>query len=252
MRIIRRIHNVALELSCRGRGIEWTINGIRYRVDPRHRHRLAHAYEDTVARVLAERVRPGELCLNVGANVGAYVLQFAHWSAPTGRIIAFEPNPAALGVLRRHIRMNNLEHRVIAVPVAIADQVTTATLYVMDADGMARLGAPNFLLGARTTPLPVSVTTLDSYCEARDLEPDWLIVDIEGLEIAALRGCARLIKRVPHLQMIIEMHPSVWPASGTSRREAEALLAAFGLRAESLTGQVDPFAQHGQVLLTRQ
>ena len=252
LRGVRRAYTIWLELVSGAQGIPWTINGITYRVEPKHRHQLAHQYEEGVARFLRERVRPGELCLNIGANIGAYVLQFCHWSAPSGRVIAFEPNPAALAVLQRHVKMNGLESRVVTVPQAAGDEVGSAILHALDADGMARLGAPNALIGERSTPVRVPVTTIDNYCNAEDIEPDWLIIDIEGFEVAALRGCRRLISRATGLKIIVEMHPNIWPSSGTDRAEAEALIADVGLRAESLTGQANPFADYGQIVLTRQ
>jgi len=96
---MRPAYESLLEWSGRGRGAAWTINGVEYRVDPHHRHRLGRDYDAPVAAFLRERVKPGALCVDVGANVGVYVLQFAHWSAPAGRVVAFEPNPGAHAVL---------------------------------------------------------------------------------------------------------------------------------------------------------
>ena len=64
----------------RGRGVQWTINGVTFHVDPRHRHQLSPNYDAPVAAFLAKRVRLVNVCINVGANVGVYVLQFANWS----------------------------------------------------------------------------------------------------------------------------------------------------------------------------
>ncbi|HMF57367.1 MAG TPA: hypothetical protein VK619_13575, partial [Pyrinomonadaceae bacterium] len=44
-----------------GRGIPWAINGVTYRVDPHHRHRLGQSYDAPVAAFLRERIKPGAL-----------------------------------------------------------------------------------------------------------------------------------------------------------------------------------------------
>src|SRR5882762_3437602 len=93
IRRTRPVYESFLAWSGHGQGIPWAINGVTYRVDPHYRDRLGQNYDAPVAAFLRERVKPGALCLDVGANVGVYVLQFAHWSAPTGRVVAFEPNP---------------------------------------------------------------------------------------------------------------------------------------------------------------
>lgn len=237
-------------LGWSGKGIAWPINGVTYRIDPHHRHRLGQNYDAPVAAFMRERVRPGALCVDVGANVGVYVLQFAHWSAPTGRIIAFEPNPVARMVLEKHLQMNGVAERVTVVPAAVGASCGEATLYAADADGMSRLGEPNKLIADRVSEITVSVLTLDDYCAANRLMPDWLLLDIEGFEIAALKGARELIKNCRRdLGIVVEMHPDLWDSAGTTRAEAETLLTALGLRAVPLTGQSDPLGEYGLVYL---
>lgn len=248
VRNMRPVYETLLDWSSGGRGVPWAINGVTYRVDPHHRQRLGQEYDAEVAAFLRARVKPGALCFDVGANVGVYVLQFAYWSRPTGRIVAFEPNPSALAVLRRHVAFNQLNNRVEVKPAAVGATAGEATLYAADADGMSRLGAPNVLIADRVTSIAVPVITLDDYCEATGLAPDWLLIDIEGFEIQALIGASELLKNRA-LQMVVEMHPNVWDSAGTKRSHAETILAEFGLRAVPLTGQADPLSEYGLVYL---
>jgi FkbM family methyltransferase len=253
VRRLRPHYELLLDWSGKGRGIPWNINGETYRIDPHHRHRLGQNYDATVAAFLRERVAPGALCLDVGANVGVYVLQFARWSGPTGHVVAFEPNPGAREILHKHIRMNGLTEQVTVAPVAVGASACEAVLFAAGADGMSRLGAPNKKIANRVSPLAVSVVTLDAYCQSRNLVPDWLFIDIEGFEIAALAGARETIQsRGRNLGIIVEMHPNVWDSADTTRRKAEALLAELGLEALPLTGQADPLGEHGLVHLAYQ
>ncbi|HEY0407254.1 MAG TPA: FkbM family methyltransferase [Pyrinomonadaceae bacterium] len=255
-RFIRRLrpaYESLLEWSGRGRGAAWAINGVVYRVDPHCRHRLGQNYDAPVARFLRERVRPGALCIDVGANVGVYVLQFAHWSGPTGQVVAFEPNPTARAILEKHVRMNALTERVRVVNAAVGATSGEAILYAAEADGMSRLGAPNKELAGNFYEVAVSVMTLDDYCAAERLKPDWLLIDIEGFEMAALAGARELINNCRgELGIIVEMHPSVWDSANTTRAGAEALLADLNLRAVPLMGQADALGEHGLVHLAYQ
>ena len=232
------------------KGISWAINGVTYRVDPHQRHRLGQNYDAPVADFLRERVKPGALCLDVGANVGIYVLQFAYWSRPNGRVVSFEPNPGARAVLEKHVEMNGLAKRVQIVPAAVAAASGEQILYAVDADGMSRLGKPNRALAGNVHEIEVPVTTLDEYCEVASLRPDWLFLDIEGFEIAALSGARKLIEsRRGELGIVVEMHPNVWDSANTTRAGAESLLDQLGLRAIPLTGQEDALGDHGIVHL---
>jgi FkbM family methyltransferase len=250
VRRLRPVYESVLELSAGGRGMPWEINGVTYRVDPRQRHRLGQNYDAPVADFIRARIRPGAVCVDVGANVGVYVLQFAHWSGAGGRVVAFEPNPGAREVLARHVGMNGLGGRVEVVPAAVGARPGSATLYAADADGMSRLGAPNVLIAERVSELTVPVVTLDDFCRERALEPDWLFLDIEGFEIAALEGARELVgRRGAAINIVVEMHPDVWDSAGTTRAGAEALLDELGVCAVALTGQADPLGEHGIVYL---
>jgi FkbM family methyltransferase len=250
VRHLRPVYEWLLHLLTAGKGIPWVINGSIYRIDPRHRHRVGHEYDVPVAEFLRKNVRPGDVCLNVGANVGVYVFQFCSWSAPDGQVFAFEPNPTTVPVLRRHIDLNDLGDRVRIVPVAVGDKSDQETLYAAAADGMSRLGSPNPLIGESASPISVTVVTLDEYCEEHGLVPDWIFMDIEGFEIRALMGARRLIQQcASRLQIILEMHPNSWESAGTSREHFEDLIATFDRHVIPLTGQVDPWRDHGLVYL---
>jgi FkbM family methyltransferase len=250
IRTLRPIYESTLDWLGGGRGIEWEINGVLYRIDPHFRYLINHDHESAVASFLRSRVKPGDLCFDVGANVGIYALQFAHWSAPGGRVVAFEPNPEACAALTKHVRMNGLSGWVRVEPFAVGDQQADAMLYAAGADSRSRLAKPNELIADRSVCSIVSMISLSEFSRHNGLIPDWLLIDIEGLELAALRGATDLILERRHkLEIVVEMHPGFWAILGTSRAEAEGLLRELGLHAVPLTGQADPLGEYGLVHL---
>jgi len=250
VRRLRPAYETLLDRVSNDHGLPWQINGVTYRIDPRLRHQLSHDYDASVVRFLRTRVKPGAVCIDVGANVGVYVLQFAHWSGPEGRVIAFEPNPGARSVLEKHIQFNGLNGQAMVVPAAVGEAAGEAVLYAAGADGMSRLGAPNKLIAERVIQITVPIVTLDGFCIDKRIEPDWLFIDIEGFEIAALAGARQLIKsRGADLGIVVEMHPDVWTSANTTRERAEALLDELGRRAVPLTGQRNPLDDYGLVYL---
>lgn len=209
-------------------------------------------YDPDVAAYVETRARPTDLCLNVGANLGVYTLQFLAWSAPGGRVVAFEPNPAARRVLERHVRYNGLADRVTVEPLAVGGEPARAELWTAGVDGMGRLSEPNPLLATRRVrPVEVEVVTLDEYCRGHRLEPSWILMDVEGFELAALEGASDLVRSRPGLRLVVEMHPDGWRLTGHEPRTARALLDDLGLTAVPLSGQADGLADHGIVALER-
>src|SRR5262245_52531680 len=67
---IRPIYESVLDWTSFGKGIPWVINGVTYRVDPHCRHQLGGNYDAPVAAFIANQIKPGAVCVDVGANVG--------------------------------------------------------------------------------------------------------------------------------------------------------------------------------------
>ena len=125
-----------------------------------------------------------------------------------------------------------------------------AVLFTAGADGRSRLAEPNRELDGGVTPVVVPLVTLDEHCRTTRIQPDWLLIDIEGFEIAALEGASALVhSRGRDLGIVVEMHPNVWASARTTRVRAETVLRELGLRPVPLTGQSDPLADHGLVFL---
>jgi FkbM family methyltransferase len=258
IRQLRPAYETLLSWSSGGHGIPCTLNGIDLRRDPRCRNYYPDNfdYEPAVAAYLRAMVKADWVCFDVGANVGYYALQFAYWIRPSGRVVAFEPNPGPRAVLERQIAVNDLSGRVEVVAAAIADASGETALYLpasdrQGLDGLSRLGNPDRSLASAFRAITVPMISLDEFCDARpELLPDCILIDIEGFEIAALRGARRLIaNRRSNIELIVEMHPDLWESASTPRPDVDALFAELGLRPLPLTGQQDPLSERGVVHL---
>lgn len=226
-RALSPLYSSLLNVLSGGRGYPAEINGQVFRIHPQFRWTAWHAHEREVADYLAARVKPGQTCFDVGANVGIYVLQIARWSAPDGRIVAFEPNPATLGVLRAHVAMNGLESRVTIVPQGAGAHPGTAELYDSEAgSGLSRIGAPNPGIHVAVRPTEIALTTIDDYCREAGVVPDWILIDTEGYEYEVLLGAAETLRRHAP-RVVVELHPHL--SSQGSRAAGERLLRELGL-----------------------
>ncbi len=132
--------------------------------------------------------------LDIGANNGLYSV-LAGITAPTTKIIAFEPYPPVLEILKRNIQANDLSARVDIRPIALSDSKGSATLYLPDqGHGLLETSCS---LEADFKPLhrtiEIEKDTLDNI---ELLGPVSLIkADIEGHELSFLEGARQTIAR---------------------------------------------------------
>jgi FkbM family methyltransferase len=246
------LYGSLLRVLTLGRGVAWEVDEkTTLRIDPRCRWIRNPSYEASVVEFLRSRIAAGDTCVDVGAHVGYYALQMALWTAPSGRIIAFEPNPSARAVLEANVRLNGFSGRIIVEPLAIADAPGTAQLFHgRETTGLSRIGAPNPDIDP-SEGIDVPVGTLDDYCDSRAIVPKWILIDTEGLELQVLAGARRLLSD-PAAVFVVEMHPNLWSAGrDAGAQQFEALLQASGRTVTAITGQRDPLQDYGAVALTR-
>ncbi|MGH9225048.1 MAG: FkbM family methyltransferase [Acidimicrobiales bacterium] len=128
-------------------------------------------------------LRPGDVMVDVGANVGLYTLLAA--SVGGVNVIAFEPNAGARARAAANVARNGLAHQVDLRAEAVADVAGPA-------DFTTGWGPMNRLIdGGSDAAEQVEVVTLDGAVPA----PITLVkVDVEGEELAVLRGADRLLR----------------------------------------------------------
>jgi len=151
-------------------------------------------------------IQPGHVVCDVGANVGTYTVPLARLVGATGRVIAFEPNRPTRACLRQNIRQNRLSN-VSVVRAAVGDSAGYARLIATEDNlGEAHLALPG---DASVEGERVAVTTLDTEVARLRLgRVDFLKIDVEGFELAALRGAERILAANPRLVVQTEIVPA--------------------------------------------
>lgn len=150
------------------------------------------AWEWTVFREFVPRARHARGFLDIGANTGVFSL-VAATANPVVRVLAFEPSPEPLAILRENVRLNGLEGRLTVSPVAVSDRTGTARFFVPD-------GHPDmsFLEGVQSPRMPgrwheVS-TIVGEDLAPSDFEVDLVKIDVENAEGQVVRALEPLIE----------------------------------------------------------
>lgn len=182
----------------------------------------------------------GAVVADVGANIGWYT---AHLAAldPTGRVVAFEPVPSSYAWLRKTVARNALGN-VTTEPLALSDAPGSIEIYVDPTISGAASTHPS-VYGATSTRVSVEATTLDAYAAAHGLRFDALKIDVEGAELAALQGSARVLSE-QRPTVFCEMLRRHARAFGYHPNDIIALMGAHGYGCHALAGgRLRPFEQ---------
>ena len=138
--------------------------------------------------IFAQIVRPGNLVVEVGANIGAHTVELSRLAGPDGEVHAFEPQRIVFQALCANLALNQCTN-VFARQAAVGAQA--GTISVPPLDPFVRYNFGGVSLQGVTFGEPVPLVTLDSF----DLPACQLLkVDVEGMEVEVLKGSAQLIR----------------------------------------------------------
>ncbi len=185
--------------------------------------RLTERHELSMIRSL---ILPGMVIADIGANAGFYTLEMAACVGPTGRILAFEPDPFNFKLLQGRAAKapaNTEVHQ-----LALGDRRGKATLFCS-----AYNRADNRLGHSQTEPhvesFEVQVETLDDFLPARGATTlDALKIDVQGNEAQVLAGAEKTL-RAGVRWIWFEFSPDHLRATGSDPERLLENVSRFGM-----------------------
>lgn len=192
------------------RGIQ---GGLAMRLDPSssyERSILLNAADVKLLDVYRKILRPGDAVIDAGANIGHLTLAASRLVGPRGKVHAFECGPRALERLRENIELNGAAN-VVVVDRACWDSEGTSTLYDFDEKEIDLPSMGKRPDRAVAREITIRTARIDDVLK----EPVRLVkIDVEGAELAALRGAERVLFTDPRPDIIIELNPKTSRAFG--------------------------------------
>ena len=187
---------------------------------PAMRRRAEGRYEPERVAALQRLLAPGMTFVDAGSNKGDYALIAARVMKDQGRVLAFEPAPDNCRWVRASIELNG--YRSISLfELALSDAEGRVPLYLGEWSGwhsLVRRERPQ-------RSIEVEARTLDAVlAETDDPGVDVIKIDVEGAELAVLRGAERTLRDERLFAVLLELHPG----HGVDAVDVVELLAAQG------------------------
>jgi len=146
------------------------------------------------------RPKPGDTVWDAGAHAGASVCFLSRLVGDTGKVVAFEPDDLCYGFLEKNIELHGLKN-VVTVRKALSDKRGWAR-FVMD--GTLAAGISDFVkYSDEKRIVAVPTLSIEDACNELSAVPDYVKMDIEGAELAAIRGSLDFL-RSHTIEFVIE------------------------------------------------
>ena len=192
---------------------------------------LFSAYEPDEVAVLERYLKPGDVFVDVGANIGYLTAIGASLVGPSGQVHSFEPVPEYFRRLET-LHAQNPSYNINVNQVALGDRRGTAEI-AQAADGNIGWNTmvPGLLEGnAARARHSVAMQRLDEYLAERGVTKVALLkIDAEGFELPVLRGASSFLEQArPRPTILVEVAPGAYPLLGARVSDLFDLLRSYG------------------------
>ena len=192
-------------------------------------------HEPALTKYLMDRfASPGERhFIDVGANLGYFTCLLSKLAGPGGRVLAVEPEPRNLRLLRKNVSINSLANVEIQ-PCAVGAGEGSVTLALYRG---ANLGRHSIVDVVTEDRIEVSVTTLDALVgKFVGAVSSWSFakIDVEGYEGLVIEGAKETLAQTETL--FVEFSPSLQKKAGGSPVATLRILGAYFRRVYRMEG----------------
>jgi FkbM family methyltransferase len=167
-------------------------------------------HELPTSECMSRLIDPGDLAVDVGANIGHMTSIMAMRAGPSGKVISFEPHPILFAELQHNVaawKNNPLAAPIETHNVALSDHAGVAQL-VVPADFESNHGISSLAeeteASSQGNRFDVKVTTLQALAGAEQI--GFLKIDVEGHELKVLMGAQELMASGRIRDILFEEH----------------------------------------------
>ncbi|OUJ73733.1 FkbM family methyltransferase [Hymenobacter crusticola] len=146
---------------------------------------------------LAKLVKPGFVCLDIGANLGYYSVALSRLAGPQGKVLAVEPIPIFQNIWKDNVRLSGYNN-VQLLPYALGGENTTVQMGTPERNGLLHHGMTKIAASntqehyARTYDVPMRVPD-ELLTDLARL--DFVKCDVEGFEYEVFRHMQLTLRR---------------------------------------------------------
>jgi FkbM family methyltransferase len=167
----------------------------------RYALRSGHFYQDEIVALMKQMVQPGQIVVDVGANIGFVSLAASRQVGPAGHVYAFEPNGELVARLKKSIRRNRISNLSVFM-TALGEEPGTVRLISGGHHGTNRISVGEEASGQAEVRLQRADDLLRGRLPA-DV-PAFVKIDVEGAELGVLKGMPELLRR-PRTRFFVEL-----------------------------------------------
>ena len=178
--------------------------------------------------IIEQELREGMVVLDCGSNIGFYPLLEATIVKETGKVFTFEPDPRNYSLLIKNININLYDGIIEPINMAVSDKSGEAQIIIATRSNLSKVATENdkeyLERHSIEDRINIQSTSVDEFCEGKNIELDFVRMDIEGYEVEVFRGMKKTFEASKKgFKVLLELHPHLYSEHRCFATELEKL-----------------------------
>ncbi len=185
------------------------VNGHILHLDVSEGINLEEGFEENTTALARREIRPGNVVVDIGADIGYYTCLAADLAGASGKILAFEPNRRSFSILEKNITENRFPN-VTAINKAVSD--VPGSIPFFEHGPHSALGYDRF--ATRKPAYSAEAVRLDDFLKGKTERVDFVKIDVEGSEWRVFKGMRGILLANKNIKIVFEFYPLLIEKSG--------------------------------------
>lgn len=200
-----KLETKTVELFSTDRTLKYKISGSAHDESVLRTIELNQIYEPHVYSILKEIIQPGDVCVDLGANIGVTAIYMSSLLGNSGVVYAFEPSGINFNYLKENIKQNNLTN-VQPLELGVFDKKCDSKFSYVD--GVAACSFISTTGVAEGDSETVHCIRIDDWVKDANIRKiDIVKLDVEGCEARAIKGGMEMFRKFKP-DLVVEFNPT--------------------------------------------
>ena len=190
---------------------------------------LTKSYEDELLKLINQHLDSKKDVIDIGANIGLYTVLFSKIIEPSRKVLAVEPVPKAIQLLKNNLSRNGCIENVLIYEGLTCDKKANYKLNTVEGlEEYSSLGelVHVYVNNKSSKTIEVEGDTIDNLVRTNKLNPGFIKIDAEGAEFKILSGAREVMKEF-RPTILCEISNKLLKAQDSSSKEVFQLLREF-------------------------
>jgi FkbM family methyltransferase len=159
--------------------------------------------EKAFMAILRASIKEGDVCVDLGANIGYTTLFMLDRASSNGRVYAIEPDPHNMELLKSNIELNQFLEQTTIDQCAISDKTGTIDFWIASKPNLNSVQKTKHSVRKEEVPC----FTLGEYLKDKEY-PNFIKMDVEGHEVKIFEGALDYFSNNKgRTNFLVEVHP---------------------------------------------